>query len=190
MSHIFDENMRKKLEGPKRLEEMKPIQTLKKLGLEKGDVALDIGCGIGFFSIPASEIVGDCGKVYAADISDVMLKELSEKISRQNITNIVPVHSSGNSISTGGQRPSFCLLVNVVHEVDDKEALIGMTHSLMDKGGKIAVIDFKKIPTEGGPPLELRLSQFEMEELLKSQGYSITGKGDISERFYFVTGQK
>ncbi|KDR95427.1 Methyltransferase domain-containing protein [Peptoclostridium litorale DSM 5388] len=190
MSHIFDENMRKKLEGPKRQEEMKPIQTLKKLGLEKGDVILDIGCGIGFFSIPASEIVGESGKVYAADISEVMLKELSEKISKQGITNIVPVLSDGNSISTGGQPPTFCLLVNVVHEVDDKEDLIGMTHSLMDKGGKIAVIDFKKIPTDGGPPLEFRLSQGELENLLKSQGYTIAGKGDISERFYFVTGEK
>lgn len=191
MTHVFDEKMRNKLEGPQRQKEMKPLETLKRLGLESGDVILDIGCGVGFFSIPASEIVGESGTVYAADISAVMLEELSKRISSQGIKNIVPVLSNGSSISIEGAAPTFCLLVNVVHEVGDKESLIRMTHSLMSENGKISVIDFKKIHTKGGgPPLEFRISQYDVEELLKSQGYRITGKGDISERFYFVTGQK
>ena len=37
-------------------------------GLKKGDVVLDYGCGIGFNTMPAAEIVGKKGKVYAIDI--------------------------------------------------------------------------------------------------------------------------
>ena len=40
----------------------------------------DIGCGQGFFTVPAAKIVGNGGKIYASDISQVNIQKLREKV--------------------------------------------------------------------------------------------------------------
>jgi len=41
---------------------------IKKINIHEGNVVLDYGCGPGSYSIAAAEVVGDSGKVFAADI--------------------------------------------------------------------------------------------------------------------------
>ncbi len=41
--------------------------------LKNGDTAVDLGCGMGYFSIPMAELVGDRGKVVAVDLQERML---------------------------------------------------------------------------------------------------------------------
>jgi len=42
-----------------------PYKVLKAAGLEPGQRALEVGCGPGFFTIPAARIVGEEGSVLA-----------------------------------------------------------------------------------------------------------------------------
>ena len=44
-----------------------PSQVLFEIGIRKGHVVLDHGCGSGTYTIPAAKLVGDEGKVYALD---------------------------------------------------------------------------------------------------------------------------
>ncbi len=44
--------------------------------LKNGDTAVDLGCGMGYFSIPLAELVGDRGKVIAVDLQERMLAGL------------------------------------------------------------------------------------------------------------------
>jgi len=61
MANKFDINNKNKLDNPKRRESLPPYDILKTLGLQEGDIFADIGCGIGYFSIPAADIVGSKG---------------------------------------------------------------------------------------------------------------------------------
>ena len=45
-----------------------PIKILEKIGIRSGWNVLDYGAGPGSYSIPAAQLVGPTGKVYAADI--------------------------------------------------------------------------------------------------------------------------
>ena len=49
---------------------------------------MDYGCGIGFNTIPASEIVGENGKVYALDIHPLAIKTIEKKIREKGLVNI------------------------------------------------------------------------------------------------------
>jgi ubiquinone/menaquinone biosynthesis C-methylase UbiE len=51
------------------------------LGLDESDVVADIGCGVGYFSIPAVEIIKNSNKVYALDTSGEMLLEVEKRAS-------------------------------------------------------------------------------------------------------------
>ena len=55
-------------------------KVLREIELKTSNTLLDIGCGEGRFSIPASEIVGGNGKVYAIDISENTINILKEEI--------------------------------------------------------------------------------------------------------------
>ena len=67
MVHKFNPANKKKLDDPWRRENLPPILTLEKLGLIPGDTMADLGCGIGYFTIPAAEIVRESYKVFALD---------------------------------------------------------------------------------------------------------------------------
>jgi len=43
------------------------VQLLRNAGIFEGQTVLDFGCGAGNYTIPAAEIVGKKGKVYAVD---------------------------------------------------------------------------------------------------------------------------
>ncbi len=44
-----------------------PTRILRAVGVAPGQVVLDVGCGPGFFAIPAAKLVGPRGKVLALD---------------------------------------------------------------------------------------------------------------------------
>ncbi|MDR3600477.1 MAG: methyltransferase domain-containing protein [Desulfosporosinus sp.] len=48
--------------------------------IQKGMTIVDLGCGPGFFSIAAAELVGAKGKVIAVDLQEGMLSKVSNKI--------------------------------------------------------------------------------------------------------------
>lgn len=49
-------------------------------GLKKHQRVLEVGCGPGFFTIPAAEIVGEKGLIYATDINPFAIREVEKKI--------------------------------------------------------------------------------------------------------------
>ena len=52
-------------------------------------VFMDIGCGYGFFTIPAAEQVGENGRVYAVDASAESIENLKRKVAEKGLKNIV-----------------------------------------------------------------------------------------------------
>ena len=56
-------------------------------GLKKGQKVLEVGCGPGFFTIPAAEIVGESGYVYAIDINPFAVKKVQKKLEKNKIQN-------------------------------------------------------------------------------------------------------
>ena len=84
MAHKFDIKNMKKLDSPQRRKLMPPKITLLELGLKKGNIVADIGCGIGYFTIPAAEIVSP-NPVFALDSSQEMLDYMMENNTCENV---------------------------------------------------------------------------------------------------------
>jgi len=68
-----------------------PYKLLNAAGLQKGQTVFEVGCGPGFFTMPASEIVGDQGHVYACDIQPRFVVLVKEKIGKRAARNITPI---------------------------------------------------------------------------------------------------
>jgi ubiquinone/menaquinone biosynthesis C-methylase UbiE len=73
-----------KLNNPDRLSDQPPEYIWNKLNLKNPNVLVDIGAGTGFFSIP---FVGYTkrGKVFACDISDIMIEWMKNNGNRSRV---------------------------------------------------------------------------------------------------------
>ena len=65
-----------------------PTKTLERIGIQAGANVLDFGAGSGSYSIPAAQLVGPNGKVYAADIHPLAIEEIRKKAEIKRIKNL------------------------------------------------------------------------------------------------------
>jgi ubiquinone/menaquinone biosynthesis C-methylase UbiE len=163
---------------------------LVSIGLKEGDTIADIGCGIGYFTFPASEIVGELGRVFAMDISNDMLEEVDKKIEEYNTSNIVTIYTEENDLKIPEAAVSFAFISNVLHEIEDKEKFLNGIYKIIVNEGRIGIVEWQKIESELGPPLEHRLSEDYIQDLLKGIGFRNIRTQKIGEYFYTLTGEK
>ena len=128
MAHKFNPKDMQRLDSPERRKILPPKKTLNMIGLNKNQIFIDIGCGIGYFSIPASKSVGIKGKVYALDTSIEMIQELERRISENKITNIETIISDPYDFKLNSDIATFAFMANVLHEVDEKEIFLKETY--------------------------------------------------------------
>jgi ubiquinone/menaquinone biosynthesis C-methylase UbiE len=76
-----------------------PYRSLETAGLKPGQKVVEVGCGPGFFTIPAAKIVGTSGIVYAIDINPRAVKRVEAKMRKCGIANIKPL--LGNAANSG-----------------------------------------------------------------------------------------
>lgn len=65
-----------------------PYSKLAMAGLKQGQQVLEVGCGPGFFTVPAAKIVGETGRVYALDINRAAVQYVRSKIVREGLRNV------------------------------------------------------------------------------------------------------
>ncbi|MGD2250809.1 MAG: class I SAM-dependent methyltransferase [Candidatus Methanofastidiosia archaeon] len=87
-------------------------QFLKDIGVKPGDTVVDFGCGEGDYSIPAAQIVGSTGIVYAVDKKENILDELVSKI---DLDNIVTVVTTDATTGIDGQSADVILVYDILH---------------------------------------------------------------------------
>jgi ubiquinone/menaquinone biosynthesis C-methylase UbiE len=66
---------------------------LEEVGLQQGFHVLDFGCGPGSYSVIASELVGQTGKVYALDIHPLAIQQMQNTVSKKKLTNLQTICS-------------------------------------------------------------------------------------------------
>ena len=67
---------------------MNPVKTLQGAGVEPGQTILEVGCGTGFFTIPAAKLLGDKGCLVAMDPSVGYIEQVSTKVQEADLKNV------------------------------------------------------------------------------------------------------
>lgn len=84
----FDNRIRRWLQNPRKI--LEPY-------IDEGMVALDMGCGPGFFSIDMAQLAGKSGRVIAADLQEGMLQKVKDKIQGTELEKRITLHKSEES---------------------------------------------------------------------------------------------
>lgn len=113
---------------------------LAAVGIGEGQAVLDFGCGSGAYAIPSAKLVGKDGKVYALDVSVRALDRLESRAGREGLGNVVRIDSTGEaSIPLDDGTLDAVLLIDVLQEVDDREALFSEAQRVLKPGGIVVV---------------------------------------------------
>lgn len=154
-SHRFEasEGFEEHLEGEHR-REMIPVESvLPRMSLRKDDVAVDLGAGTGYFTLPISEV---CASVIAVDIEPKMLSALRSRLTERARGNVWLVRGEITSLPIASGSVEHVLAAFVYHEVDSQERLIRECHRVLRPSGTLTVIDFQKRFAGDGPPYWVR----------------------------------
>ncbi len=183
MAHKFDVRNAELLDSPDRLQILNPDTILDKLGLNRETVFADLGCGTGYFSLPAALRVR---KVYALDVQEEMLEILRNKIKKEKIKNIDVILSRESSIPLPDNSIDILFMANVFHELQDKKSILAEAKRILSSGGKLTIIDWKKMEMDFGPPLGERLTEAEVVSACKNNGFEILEKAEAGPYNYIL----
>ncbi|MCT4617829.1 MAG: class I SAM-dependent methyltransferase [Marinisporobacter sp.] len=162
------------LASPLRKLRQNPIKILDPY-IYSGNKILDVGCGMGYFSVEMAKLVGDIGKVYCVDLQEKMLKGLQGRAKKRNVHHqIIPIQCSYQSLNINHLKESidFALAFAVIHEVPDKDRFFKEIHDSLKEGGKLLFSE---------PKGHVRKENFDVSlDVAKSIGFNIGETIDIS----------
>ncbi len=112
--------------------------------VEEGMKVLDIGCAMGFFSLPLAEMVGALGKVICVDTQEDMIKSLGKRARKAGLserieTRLCGEDSLGLDDFTG--KIDFALAFAVVHEIPDVDSFYSEIYEAIKPGGRFLVAE-------------------------------------------------
>lgn len=99
-----------------------------------GMMALDVGPGMGYFTLKLAQLVGPQGQVIGVDVQEKMLEKLRRRAQKVRVLNrITTIRASEQSLGLNefSGKVDFALAFAVVHEAPDQARLFEEIHRAM-----------------------------------------------------------
>lgn len=184
MPQRFDTRKRFHLLSEERVAALQPEKLLRELGLGEGMTIADIGCGPGFFTIPAAQIVGPTGMALAADIQGEMLSAVRSRAVEHDLSNVRIIKTNDREIPIPPGICDFALLAFMLHEIEHRASFLHRAARTLKPAGRLIALEWEKIESPVGPPLEDRISPEELLADAQAAGLHVVDERALSETQY------
>jgi len=150
-----------------------PNKILKPYVNEAMTVA-DIGCAMGFFSLPLARMVGTNGKVICVDVQEKMIRPLEKRARKAGLSgriHTIICNEDSLGLDDFKGKIDFALAIGVVHAVPDSARFFSEVCEAMKPAGKLLV---------ASPRLFVSETDFERTvSIAKSNGFEVTDRPQI-----------
>ena len=116
-----------------------PDKALKAAELEPGQKVLEVGCGPGFFTVPAARIVGEEGSVLAFDINPAAVEHVRRKIEEAGVTNarVIVADAAKTDLPAGSFDLAF--VFGLARPIGDMAAIWAELYRLLKPQGTLSI---------------------------------------------------
>ncbi|MBN1907384.1 MAG: class I SAM-dependent methyltransferase [Deltaproteobacteria bacterium] len=135
------------LDNPIRRIFQNPVKMLRPY-ISEEDTAIDLGCGPGFFTIDMAKLVGPKGRVIAVDLQEKMLGHVRKKAIKHHVEERIQFFKCEQERVGLDQKADFILAYYMVHETPSPRALLAELKTMLNKGGKILIVEPKMHVTQ------------------------------------------
>lgn len=161
------------------------VNLLDRLGIKPGDRIVDVGSGPGFMSIMAAERTGSHGRVWAVDVWAEALDYLGARCTERSIDWVHPIVADAVSFAVPMADIDCFIVVDMLHHVDDAQAVIRHLAEIFPKGARGVVSDFRMVAErEFGPDLAMRIPEERMRAWLTAAGLMIVSAWHPPDEHY------
>jgi len=145
--------------------------------VREGMTVLDVGPGMGYFTLPLAKFVGPSGRVIAVDLQEKMLSALQRRAKRAGLAERIECRlASEKSLNLAdlAGRINFALAYYVVHEVPDAERFFSEITRALTPGGRLLVVE---------PPAHVSRADFAKSlALARKNGLSPVGSAPLGRK--------
>jgi ubiquinone/menaquinone biosynthesis C-methylase UbiE len=134
LCYSFDNPLRRLIHDPERL-----LRPYAKAGM----TVVDIGCGMGYFTISLARLTGPEGKVIAVDLQQKMLDALGRRSRRAGVAERIVRRRCGKESLEVGEAADFALAFWMAHEVPDKPRFFGEIFAFLKPRGRLLLVEPK-----------------------------------------------
>jgi ubiquinone/menaquinone biosynthesis C-methylase UbiE len=132
MAAIMESRFRYRFFGPTRI--------LQGAGIHPGQTVLEVGCGTGFFTLPAARLLGDQGSLVAIDMLTMSVEAVTKKVQTANLKNVRVVKGDALNSQLATESLDAVLLFGVIPApMLPMERLLSEMHRILKPGGTMAV---------------------------------------------------
>ncbi|MDQ1275562.1 MAG: hypothetical protein QG610_1136 [Euryarchaeota archaeon] len=174
------------INDPERRKWQDPEKILTDIGLDSGMTFVDVGCGDGYFAIPAARIVGQEGKVIAVDIDKGSIMRLQQKAAEEGLKHLSAEAQAAEDIIACEECADFVFFGIDLHDFADPAQVIRNAKRMLRPSGLLIDLDWKPEPTPSGPPLEKRFSIGKAQQLIESAGFHVTLVNEAGPYHYII----
>lgn len=163
-----------------------PEAILSGIGLGPGLSFIDIGCGRGFFALPAARIIGRKGKVYGVDANAEFVAGLKEQAKGEGLGNLYLTAGRAEETILCKQCGDIVFIGMALHDFQNPSKVLENARGMIRSSGRLVDLDWKKEPTEFGPPMKIRFSVETAVDLIERAGFAVETTRDSGPYHYLV----
>jgi ubiquinone/menaquinone biosynthesis C-methylase UbiE len=127
MGYLIDNPIRRLIHNPQKI--VRPY-------VKPGMTVMDVGCGLGLFSIGMAQIVGDGGRVVSVDLQPKMLDGMKRRAEKAGVAHRIDAHRCEADDLGIHIEADFILAFAMIHEVPDTRRLLEQIHACLKPGGR------------------------------------------------------
>jgi ubiquinone/menaquinone biosynthesis C-methylase UbiE len=177
-------------DDPERRQWQDPEEILTLIGITPGMVFVDMGCGDGYFALPAARRVGGSGKVYANDIDAGAVERLRKRASQEGLDNLVTeIKEAETTVVCEGCADVVFFGIDL-HDFRDPATVLLNAGKMLHPGGLLVDLDWKDQPMAFGPPLEKRFSIAKARTMIGAAGFRVESVQDAGPYHYLVIARR
>jgi ubiquinone/menaquinone biosynthesis C-methylase UbiE len=106
-----------------------------------GHACLDVGCGMGYFTVPLARLVGPNGQVIAVDVQPRMLEGGARRLEREGLGDRVSLHLAAQSDWVRPEHYDFILAFWMLHEVPDRKGFLATLRQVLKPSGRFLLAE-------------------------------------------------
>lgn len=164
-----------------------PEKNIAELGIHEGMTVVDLGAGMGAYTIILGERVGDKGRVIAVEVQKELLANIKNLALSRGLNNVEVVW--GNIEQTGGTKikdglADAVVISNVLFQAEDKQGLLREAKRILKTGGKLLVVEWKDSFNNLGPAEDAIIPFPLARDMCERQGFVFKKEFNAGEHHY------